>query len=133
MHQLITLNFKLSILLGIVGMLMLFGSMAIGYPQSVAHLASYKSQTLAWPLIIFVLIIIAWFVYYRYEEGYFLAFSIGFTVLIPAAGIFISESINGAYYNDYEKIFLSYVGMSHISYGLLEWRSVLKVLGRDAN
>lgn len=133
MHQFITLNFRLSILLSIVGMLVLFSLIAIGYPQSIAHLSFYKTETLTWLLIISVITIIAWFVYYRHEEGHFLAFSIGFAVLIPAVGIFISESINDVYYNVYEKIFFSYAGVSHVLYGLLEWRSVLKMLGRDAD
>ncbi|MES9970209.1 MAG: hypothetical protein ABW092_09260 [Candidatus Thiodiazotropha sp.] len=73
-----------------------------------------------------------WFGYYRNDEGHLAAFIFGLFMLMPVLGTAISEAINGAFYSDYEGYFLSYIGLSHVSYGMLKWRDVIEILGQDA-
>lgn len=133
MSNLITINFKLSVLVTVIGCIILFTYQATGFPESLAHLGAYRNQTLIWPAIIAALSVLFWFGYYRNEEGNAAAFILGFIMLIPVFGSTISETINGTFYSDKEQYYLTYIGLSHVTYGLLKWQEVVKALGQDAN
>jgi hypothetical protein len=120
MSNLITINFKLSVLLTVIGCIVLFVHQASGVPESLAHLGPYKNQTLIWPAIITTMSVLLWFGYYRNEEGQGPALILGFIMLIPVFGSAISEAINGAFYSDNEQYYLTYIGLSHVIYGLLK-------------
>ena len=133
MGNLILINFKLSVLVTIVGCLLLFTYQATNFPDSLAHLGPYQNQTLIWPAIIIVATLFGWFNSYKNDEGQLGAFIIGFFILVPVFSSSVSEAINEVSYNNNEQLFLAYVGFSHILYGWLDWREVLKGLGKDGH
>jgi len=106
MSNLITINFKLSVLVTVIGCIVLFVYQASGFPESLAHLGAYRNQTLIWPAIITAMSVLFWFVYYRNDEGHVPAFILGFIMLVPVFGSTISEAINGAFYSENEQYYL---------------------------
>lgn len=125
----ITFNFKLSVLVAMIGGIALFIHIATGFPASLDHLAGrYQYYTLMWPLIIIAIELLAWLLYYKDEEGHTIAFGIGFIILASIVGSFVSESVNDIKYLRIELWVLAYVGISHVIYGLTNWREVLNNL-----
>lgn len=123
-------NFKLSILITIIAGFLSFFYMATGFPEVLSHLfGKYKLETMAFPLVIITLEVLAWFIYYKDEEGHLIAFIVGFFMLLPVAGSLISESVNDIRFNRIELWLLTYLGVSHVLYSLTNWRELLKGLG----
>ncbi len=123
------LNFKFSVVVAFIGSMILFIHMSTGFPDSLDHLAGrYQYYTLIWPLIIIAVEFLAWLFYYKHEEGHSIAFVIGFFLLAAIVGSIISEATNNIKYNRIELWVLAYVGISHIIYGLTNWREVLSNL-----
>ena len=133
MNRVIVGNFKLSVVITVIGCVFIFIAQSSSFPESLSHLGAYQNQALIWPAIVGFLSVFFWFIYYRQEEGHVPAFILGFMILIPAVSGSVSELINGPYFNESEKIFLYYSGLSHILYGLIERKSILSALGQNAN
>jgi len=125
----ITRNFKLSVVVMLIGSIILFIHISTGFPDSLDHLAGrYQYYTLMWPLIMIAIEFLAWLFYYKDEEGHTIAFAIGFLLLAAIAGSILSEATNDIKYSRVELWVLAYVGISHVIYGLTNWREVLSNL-----
>jgi len=133
MNGLIIINCKLSIFVILVGCLFIFVNTSNTFSESFSHLGAYRNQTLIWPIIVIFLTILLLSLYYKNESGQVPSFMMGFMYLIPALSASISEAINGVFFNRYEEVFLNYIGVSHILYGLQHWREILGALGKDVS
>jgi hypothetical protein len=133
MYQAVLINFRIALLVTIIGSLAFATLIGTGYPDTVEHLpGSYKWESIASPLICATLTVIFWFSGYKDEEGHLPAFLMAVYLLAPALGAFAAEAIYGAFYSDLQKIFHWYAGVSHLLYGLTNAREVIRELGKDA-
>ena len=126
----IEINFKFSIIIALICGFISFFYLVSGFPGSLDPLiGQYKYEALAFPLVVIFLDVLAWFYYYKEDEGHLIAFMIGFFLLIPVVGSLVSESVNNVKFNRIELWVLAYLGVSHILYALTNWRELLKSLG----
>ena len=109
-------------------MLLLFTVVSTGFPESLSHLGAYTNQTLIWPAIFTALTVVFWLSYYRCDQGHGLAFMMGVFSLVPLMGALVSEAINDVKLYQNGKILLGYIGVSHVLYGLTEWRELVAIL-----
>jgi hypothetical protein len=133
MFNIIHKNFILSVFITFFGCLILFALYSSGFPESLSSVFPYRNHALMWPLIISALTLIFWFFCYKNGHGYFVAFLMGFCILMPVFNSIISTAINDVTFNKFILVFLAYSGISHILYGLTDWRNVFKGLNQDAS
>jgi len=133
MQRINEINFVIAVWMIIIGCALQLFYFATGFPASLKSVYTLQNETLIWSASAAVTSLLAWFFYYKDNEGHVLAFIIGFYILIPVAGALISASVYNITFSKTEEIFLGYIGLSHISYSLIEWRRVFSALGIHGN
>ena len=133
MYQAVLVNFRIAVLVTVLGSLAFAAIIGSGYPDTVEHLpGSYKWEAILGPLMSAALTVIFWFWGYKNEEGHLAAFLMAVFFLAAAVGAFAAEAIYGPYYSNVQETFLWYVGISHLIYALSNAGEVLRELGKDA-
>jgi hypothetical protein len=133
MSSLIVINFKLSVVVTLVGCAAILLGNFQNFPESNSYLGAQAGYALFAPGIIGLLTAISWFTLYRHGDGHTFSFFAGLSLLLPVVGSRISEELVGPYYSGREQLFLLYTGISHIAYALLNWQDLVKALGSDAD
>ena len=131
MSNFIVSDFKISVAVLLVGCLVLLFHLSHSTESLHATYGSYYYRALLPPIIAIFATVSCWAVYYRYDEGNFAAFYLGFFMLTSAIGLIASVAFSGGTYSKLELIVLLYVGASHVVYGLLDWQDVFKNLGKE--
>ena len=133
MQSLVLLNFRLSLVVTLIGCAVILFSNVQDFPDSLPYLGPQAGYTLFAPGVIGALTAVLWLTLYRHGEGHTYAFFIGASLLLPVIGSHISDELIGAYYTNTEQLFLSYTGVSHIAYSLINWQELAKELGSSAD
>ena len=92
----------------------------------------YYYAALLPPILAIFFTVPFWLVYYRYDEGNWPAFYLGFFLVVSAAGLVASAAFSDLGYSKLELTVVLYVGVSHLAYGLLDWRDVVRNLGKES-
>ena len=130
MSRLISINFKLSVVVTFIGCAVIIFRGLQGFPDFSAYLGAQSDYGLIVPVIVLATPLL-WFAYYRHGEGHIPAFLIGFGLLVSLVGSRVSDGQIG--YGVGEQLFLLYSGVSHITYSLLNWQELAEHLRGNAD
>jgi hypothetical protein len=133
MSSLVVWNFRLAVLVTVLGGLAIFAGVA-GDDEAVRALHIDRSTyTVAAPLLLAVLTTILWFVRYRDGDGQWPAFLVGATLLVAAGALWSTAAVAGQPLPRTEFVYVAYAGVSHVLYALLEWRDIVGMLGQEGD
>jgi cytochrome bd-type quinol oxidase subunit 2 len=131
MSDFIARNFKVSLVVLLIGCLVLLFNLSHSIESLHVLYGNYYYTALLPPILAILFTVPCWAVYYRYDEGNWYAFYAGFFMLVSALGLVASAAFADLSYSKLELAVVLYAGTSHVAYGLLDWRDVIKNLGNE--
>jgi hypothetical protein len=132
MSSLVARNFRISVAVLLAGCLVNFWQLSHAWASVHAVYGGFSYRLFLGPVFAFLATSVCWFAYYRNDEGYFAAFFIGFFLVATTISTLISSSFSNLPFSKAAVAIALYAGISHICYGLLEWRSVFETLGQES-
>ena len=133
MHSLVLLNFRLALIVTLVGSVALFLLDPVLSHDSGAFFAGPGLETILPPAVIGLITPILWFTHYRHGEGHQIAFLVGSSLIVLAIASITTNALGSSHYGPRELMFLLYAGGSHLAYALLNWQDLVGWLGGDAD
>ena len=133
MNSAVARNFRVAVWVTVLGGLALFARGASDFDAVSEVYRGYAAQAIAGPLVLAMITTLFWFLWYREGSGHWPAFGVGAMLLVAAGGLFAGSAASGLGYDGTELAFLVYAGVSHVLYGLLEWRDVAGMLGGEGD
>jgi len=132
MNRLFAANFRIALIVTAIGFIVLL-SIAADSPAAAEEASEilYATESGIVAFVAMGITILLWPDYYRGNGGHLPAFVVGWILLVPALGSSIANSINGDYYGGELNVFLWYIGVSHILYGLTNARELVSGLTDD--
>jgi len=122
-------NFRIALVILSLACLIKIGY-SINHVSELRAISPFAYRGIYSSCILLLSTFLGWAIYYRNQEGAWLALVVGICLLVSDLGLVISSYANDFSFNKMLFGLLFYLGISHVGYALLFWQEVLEELGK---